>query len=148
MFKNYYRLREFEMQQKSPAGFADYMATYGGHFSKKMCDWAVGMMTVDKEDEKREIVEEKLEPWSKDEVDDMLLRYGVTLDNDKGYDKVYVANMCKADYYEDSVPDETHVVRYIKNYLDDPDGYEEIAFNRFMMDCMSKDIPVMWEDMM
>ena len=135
------------MQQKSPAGFADYMATYGGHFSKKMCDWAVGMMTVDKEDEKGEIVEEKLEPWSKEEVEDMLLRYGVTLDNDKGYDKVYVANMCKADYYEDSVPEETHVARYIKNYLDDPDGYEEIAFNRFMMDCMSKDIPIMWEDM-
>lgn len=135
------------MQQKSPSGFADYMATYGGHFSKKMCDWAVGMMTVDREDEKGEIVEEKLEPWSKEEVDDMLLRYGVSLDNDKGYDKVYVANMCKADYYEDSVPDETHVSRYIKNYLDDPDGYEEIAFNRFMMDCMSKDIPIMWEDM-
>jgi hypothetical protein len=105
-----------------------------------MCEWAVGMM--------RDGNDKKIVPWSKEQVEDMLTRYGVTLENDKGYDKVYVANMCKADFYEDSVPDEAHVARYVKNLLDDPDGYDELVFNRFMMDCMGKDIPIIWEDML
>lgn len=144
---NYYQMREIESRQHDPSGFADYMATYGGHFSKKMCEWAVSMM--EEEDKKPDGTPstKRLEPWSKDQVDDLLKRYGVTVKNDNGYDKVYVANMCKADFYEDSVPDEQHVARYVKNQLDDPDGYDELVFNRFMMDCIGKGIPVNWEDM-
>lgn len=137
---NHYRMKEIKRAQRDPEGFADYMATYGGHFSKKMCQWAVSMMRDDND--------EKIEPWTKEQVEDLLKRYGVELENDKGYDKVYVANMCKADYYEDAVPDENHVARYIKKSLDDPDGYDEKVFNRFMMDCMGMDIPIMWEDML
>ena len=137
---NHYQMREIERVQKDPSGFADYMATYGGHFSKKMCEWAVGMMRNDKD--------EKIQPWTKEQVEAMLTRYGVTLENDKGYDKVYVANMCKADFYGSSVEDETHVAKYVKDLLDDPDGYDEMVFNRFMMDCMGMNIPIMWEDML
>ena len=137
---NHYQMREIERVQKDPSGFADYMATYGGHFSKKMCEWAVGMMKDDND--------EKIQPWTKEQVEAMLTRYGVTLENDKGYDKVYVANMCKADFYGKSITDETHVAMYVKDLLDDPDGYDELTFNRFMMDCMGKNIPIMWEDML
>ena len=137
---NHYQMREIERVQKDPSGFADYMATYGGHFSKKMCEWAVGMMKDDND--------EKIQPWTKEQVEAMLTRYGVTLENDKGYDKVYVANMCKADFYGSSVEDETHVAKYVKDLLDDPDGYDEMVFNRFMMDCMGMNIPIMWEDML
>lgn len=133
-------MQEIKTAQKSPSGFDEYMATYGGHFSKNMCEWAVGMMKG--KDKKR------IEPWSKEQVDNMLKRYGITLENDKGYDKVYVANMCKADFFEKSVPDESHVAMYVKDLLDDPDGYDELVFNRFMMDCIGKGVPVMWEDML
>ena len=137
---NHYQMREIERVQKDPSGFADYMATYGGHFSKKMCMWAVGMMKDDNG--------EKIQPWTKEQVEAMLTRYGVTLENDKGYDKVYVANMCKADYLGKSVPSESEAAQYVKDSLDDPDGYDELTFNRFMMDCMGKNIPIMWEDML
>ena len=137
---NHYQMREIERVQKDPSGFADYMATYGGHFSKKMCMWAVGMMKDDNG--------EKIQPWTKEQVEAMLTRYGVTLENDKGYDKVYVANMCKADFYGSSIEDEKHALLYVKDLLDDPDGYDELTFNRFMMDCMGKNIPIMWEDML
>ena len=30
----------------------------------------------------------------------------------------------------------------------DNGGYDELVFNRFMMDCMGKDIPIIWEDML
>lgn len=134
--------------QRDPDGFADYMATYGEHFSKKMCEWAVGMMKVEKENDKGELVEERLEPWSKEDVEDLLKRNGVELYNDKGYDKVYVANMCKADYLGKSVPSDADAAEFVKDTLDDPDGYDGKVFNRFMMDCMGKDIPIMWEDML
>ena len=137
---NHYQMREIERVQKDPSGFADYMATYGGHFSKKMCEWAVGMMKDDND--------EKIQPWTKEQVEAMLTRYGVTLENDKGYDKVYVANMCKADYLGKSVPSESEAAQYVKDSLDDPDGYDELTFNRFMMDCIGRNIPIMWEDML
>lgn len=128
------------MAQLQPSGFAEYMATYGGHFSKKMCEWAVGMMkTRDKK---------KLSPWTKEQVESILTKNGVVLNNDKGYDKVYVANMCKADFLGSSVVDESRAALYVKDLLDDPDGYDELVFNRFMMDCMGRNIPIMWEDML
>ena len=145
---NQYQMKEIEMAQKYPSGMADYMAAYGGHFSKKMCQWAVSRMMKDVKKPDGTTKKEKITPWTKEQVEEMLLRYGVTLENDKGYDKVYVANMCKADFLNDSVPDETHVAKYVKNLLDDPDGYEELVFNRFMMDCMGMGVPIIWEDMM
>lgn len=137
---NQYQMREIEMAQKDPSGFAEYMATYGGHFSKKMCEWAVSMMRGENG--------KKISPYDKDTVEAILTNNGVALKNDKGYDKVYVANMCLADFYGKSVTDEKHLAMYVKDLLDDPDGYDELVFNRFMMDCMGREIPIMWEDML
>jgi hypothetical protein len=145
---NNYQMQDIERAQLEPSGYAEYMATYGGHFSKKMCEWAVGMMKVEEKRPNGEKRKKKLEPWSKEEVDNLLVRYGITLENDKGYDKVYVANMCKADYLGKSVPGENEAAMYVKDLLDDPDGYDELVFNRFMMDCMGRGIPIMWEDML
>lgn len=145
---NNYQMQDIERAQLEPSGYAEYMATYGGHFSKKMCEWAVGMMKVEEKRPNGEKRKKRLEPWSKEEVDNLLVRYGITLENDKGYDKVYVANMCKADYLGKSVPGENEAAMYVKDLLDDPDGYDELVFNRFMMDCMGRGIPIMWEDML
>lgn len=38
--------------------------------------------------------------------------------------------MCKADYLGKSVPNENYLAQYIKDVLDDVDGYNGIAFNR------------------
>lgn len=137
---NQYQMREIEMAQLEPSGFSEYMATYGGHFSKKMCEWAVGMMKDGKG--------KKIEPMSKENVERLLTDNEVKIANDKGYDKVYVANMCKADFLGSSVVDEGRLALYVKDLLDDPDGYDEMVFNRFLMDCMGRGIPIMWEDML
>jgi hypothetical protein len=137
---NNYQMQDIEMAQLQPSGFAEYMATYGGHFSKKMCEWAVGMMKVKGN--------KKLSPWTREQVESILTKNSVVLDNDMGYDKVYVANMCKADFLGSSVVDESRAAFYVKDLLDDPDGYDEMVFNRFMMDCMGRNIPIMWEDML
>jgi hypothetical protein len=84
---------------------------------------------------------------TKEVVDDMLRRYGITLQNKFGYDYVYAANMCKADYLGSSVIDEQHLALFIKDYVDDKDGYPELPFTRFYADCVGTGTPIEWEDM-
>lgn len=121
-----------------PAGLEAYLSHYGHHFSKALCEWAVKQMR----DQNGNTISFK----SKDKVESFLNSNGVEIENDKGYDKVFVYHMGLSDYYGDSVPDEAHLARYVKNVLDDKDGYEGIAFTRFLADCNGKGVPIVWED--
>lgn len=127
-----------------PSGIEEYLSQYGWHFSKKMCEWAVSRMY------KRNSLDKKIpiQSWNKDSVDKLLNKYGVTIENKIGYDYVFAANMCIADYYGSSIIDEQHVALFIKDYVDDPDGYEELPFTRFYADCIGSGVPINWEDML
>lgn len=127
-----------------PSGMEEYLSQYGWHFSKKMCEWAVSRMY------KRNSLDKKIpiQSWNKDSVDKLLNKYGVTIENKIGYDYVFAANMCIADYYGSSIIDEQHVALFIKDYVDDPDGYEELPFTRFYADCIGSEVPINWEDML
>ena len=54
--------------------------------------------------------------------------------------------MCKADFLGDSIPDEKHMCRYIKNVVDDPDGYDGQVFNRWISDMDGMRIPINWSE--
>ena len=127
-----------------PSGMEEYLSQYGWHFSKKMCEWAVSRMY------KRNSLDKKIpiQSCNKDSVDKLLNKYGVTIENKIGYDYVFAANMCIADYYGSSIIDEQHVALFIKDYVDDPDGYEELPFTRFYADCIGSGVPINWEDML
>lgn len=127
-----------------PSGMEEYLSQYGWHFSKKMCEWAISRMY------KRNSLDKKIpiQSWNKDSVDKLLNKYGVTIENKIGYDYVFAANMCIADYYGSSIIDEQHVALFIKDYVDDPDGYEELPFTRFYADCIGSGVPINWEDML
>jgi hypothetical protein len=88
-----------------------------------------------------------VETIDKDAVDNLLIRNGVTLKNKFGYDYVFAANMCKADYFGSSITDERHLALFVKDYVDDPDGYPELPFTRFYADTIGLGIPINWEDM-
>ena len=122
-----------------PDGMREYLSYHGYHFSKKMCEWAVSHM-MDKNDK-------PLNMLSYEQVETLLKNYGVKIDNDNGYDKVFVLHMCFSDYIKGSVPDERYACMYVKEVLDDRDGYPEIAFMRFLADCSGKGISIRWEDM-
>lgn len=81
-------------------------------------------------------------PWTKDEVDSLLTRYGLIIYKDYGYDYVYVANMAKADFMGSSIIDEQHIALFVKDYIDDGDGYKTVAFTRFYADCIGKGLPI------
>lgn len=122
-----------------PAGMKAYLSSYSWHFSKPMCEWAVSKM--------RDRNGNKVQLRSKEQVDTLLKNNGVELKNDYGYDSVFVMHMALADYMGSSIVDDAHLAKYVKDVLDDPDGYEGIAFTRFLADCSAKGAPIMWEDM-
>lgn len=119
----------------------EYLSVYGWHFSKRMCEWASSMMYKGSEDKK-----EYIEPFTRDKVDALLKQYGIVLRKVKGYDDVYIANMCKADFLGSSVRGEEGLVLYVKDVIDDPDGYEGMPFTRFYADCIGSGTPIPWED--
>ena len=128
-----------------PSGMKEYLSIYGWHFSKKMCDWAVSRMY---KDEKEIKTEQSNSNYTRDKVDLLLKRYNLKLENNKGYDDVYIANMCKFDFLGSSIDNEMKLAQFIKDYIDDADAYEGMPFTRFYADCIGSGTPIMWEDML
>lgn len=122
-----------------PAGMDAYLSHYGWHFSKAMCYWAISNM---KDREGKRVV-----PHQKEEIDAILASFNVEIKNNKGYDAVFVYHMGLSDYLGSSVTNNAGLARYVKDVLDDEDGYDGIAFSRFLSDCTAKGVPVIWEDM-
>ena len=128
-----------------PSGMEDYLSIYGWHFSPKMCKWAVSNMKKKAEGSEKMV---KIQPASKDHVDEMLKKHNVEIEDINGYDAVYLYNMIKADYYGSSIKDEQQAALHIKDIIGDVDGYDSKVFTHYYADCIAKGIPIMWEDML
>lgn len=118
-----------------------YLGNYGFHFNKKACEFAVSMMS------KREVGTGKsvpLEMVSKDEVEAMLAKHNVKLENDCMYDSTYVANMLMSDMYKSSIPDEQHLALGIKDLIDDIDQRDGYLFVRWYSNVLFNGNPIDW----
>jgi hypothetical protein len=51
--------------------------------------------------------------------------------------------MGKSDYLGSSIIDERCLLLYVKDYIDDPDGYDGLPMTRFYADCIGKGTPIM-----
>lgn len=120
--------------------YDEYVEQYGNHFSRKLYEWAVSMMKGKGGG--------KMEPMKKEQVRDFLRVNGVTLENDKGHDAAYVLAMAMSDYFGSSITDDQHLSKFVKDYLEDPDGQSTKAFDHFVVDCRAKGEPIFWEEMM
>lgn len=122
-----------------PEDMHAYLSNYGKHFSKKMYEWAVSMMyKADKS---------TITPITREVFEAKLKQYNVQLENDVLYDGMYVYCMATADFLGSSIPNEVHLLRYVKDYIDDPDAVDGFVFNRFYADCCLKGEPINWEEM-
>ena len=117
-----------------------YLAEYGNHFNRKLCDFAVDMM-VDRKGN-------KLKPWDKEQTESFLRANGVTLSNNYGHDATYCINMLRADNWGSSIDDDRHLALGVKDFMDDFDGSETKAFDHFYIDCVGKGIPIFFEEML
>ena len=120
--------------------FEEYVDQFGTHFNKKLYDWAVSMMT----DRNGSPIPKK----TKEQVEESLRTYGVTLNNVRGHDAAYVYQMARADYYGSSITNDTQLALYVKDFIEDPDGSDSKAFDHFVVDCRAKGEPIFWDDMM
>lgn len=125
-----------------PSGMEEYLEYYGWHFSKKMQEWAVSRM-FKKIDGKKSYIT----PYSKEDVDKILQKHNITIEDNIIYDSIYVANMVKADFLGSSIEDDAHLAKFIKDYCGDSDAYEGMPFTRFYADCIGSGTPIYWEDM-
>lgn len=133
-------LTQFDIK---PEAMVNYLRYNGPHFNKKLLQFAVKKMTRRGVDGK----ETPIVPYSVEQVDNIIRVNGINLEYNQLYDYVFVANMCKADYLGSSITDETHLAKYIKDVIDDVDGYDGIAFNRWYSDMCRKGIVINWEEM-
>lgn len=138
-----YRPR-LDSRDKFPSGMEEYLTQNGWHFNKKMCEWAVGKMKKKNQLNKLD----KIAPYTKENLESMLANSGINIENNIGYDALFVLNMAKADFHGSSIKEESNLVKYVKDYLDDPDGYDGIAMTRFYADCIGKGEIIPWEDLL
>lgn len=133
----------FDIYDAYPEAMLAYLRNYGWHFSKKACEFACSKMRrMNPSTGKLE----RIDMMTKDDVDALLTRQNIILDNASLYDYVYVANMCKSDHYGSAIPDEAHLARFIKDVIDDIDGEDGCIFTRWYADMTHKGIPIGWED--
>lgn len=133
----------FTQFDEMPEAMVAYMRHYGPHFNRKLFEFAVGRMT-----KKVNGTDTPINPYNREQVRNLLSNNGIQLKNDQLYDSAYVANMCKADFLGSSVTDEKHLALYIKDAVDDPDGYDGIVFNRWYADMCYTGVAIDWEDML
>ena len=124
-----------------PEDMENYLEFNGWHFNKKMCQWAVSRMYREENGNK-----EAIEPYTIDSL--KALQDKANIKFELTYDAVYIANMCKADFLGSSIPNETLLVRYVKDVIEDPDGYDGMPFTRFYADCIGSGTSIPWEDLL
>lgn len=121
-----------------PAEMINYLRYNGPHFSKSLAQFAIGKMKKDGK---------KLQAISEEQMETILKNAQVEIENDMLYDALYVINMAKADFFGSSITTDNALAKFVKDYLDDEDGYDGIAFNRFLADCARKGVVIRWDKM-
>lgn len=133
----------FTQYDEFPEAMIVYMKNYGPHFNKKLCKFAVGLM----EKKGPDGIKRPITPLTKEEVEGLLARNSVEVKHGQLHDCAYVANMCKADFINSSVPDEYHMALYVKDVIDDVDAPDGLVFNRWYSDMCYKGIAIEWDEM-
>lgn len=127
-----------------PDDMRAYLRNYDYSFSRKACEFAVSLMRKDNPVTK---TPERIEPWSREQVDDLLKRNNITLENNIGYNYVYVANMLRADKFKSSIPDEAHLALGIKDVIDDVDCSPYCVFLEWMAKMDGNGEPIEWSEL-
>lgn len=139
------RREPLDIYDERPREMKAYLSNFSWHFNKKMCDFAVSLM---KKTNPATGKKERIEPISKEKVDELLTKHGIRIDNNVLYDYVYWANQGKADLLKSSLPDEQHLALYIKDMVDDPDAPDGMAMSMWYAKMIRAGEPIEWDEML
>lgn len=113
-----------------------YIAEMGWHFNERACQYAVQYL--------KDRNNKPIKPYSKEEVDELLKKQNVTLEKNKGWDYVYVANMAKSDMDGSPLADDKSIANYIKIVIDDADAADGEIMGCWYVKMIFRHIPVDW----
>lgn len=130
-----------DIHDDMPEGMRRYISNFGWHFNKKAYEYATKLM---RKRSPKTNMEERVKAYTKEEVDAMLMTYNVELKRKIMYDYVFVATMCRADYLGSSIEDEEHLVKYIKDTVDDVNASDETTFRRWVATMIGNGSPIDW----
>ena len=119
-----------------PSAKEMYIAEMGWHFNEKACQYAVQYL--------KDRNNKPIKPYSKEEVDELLKKQNVTLEKNKGWDYVYVANMAKSDMDGSPLADDKSIANYIKIVIDDADAADGEIMGCWYVKMIFRHIPVDW----
>lgn len=128
-----------------PKSMRKYLKNFGFHFNKKACEEAVSKL---KRKNPATGKTESIDPKTKDEVEQILTKNNIRLENNSLYDFVWVYNMCYSGYWKSAIDDEVHLARIVKDIVDDPNQKDGFIFNRWISDRMFNGEPIDWEDLL
>lgn len=133
----------FDMSEY-PKDLIKYLKNYGFHFNKKAFEEAVKGL------KRKNLATGKLEPVeakTKEEVEQMLAKYNVKLEDNVLYDHVWAYNMIVSDYWKSAIDDEQHLAKAVKDVIDDPDQRDGYLFNRWISDRLYNGNPIEWSEL-
>ena len=119
-----------------PSAKEMYIAEMGWHFNDKACQYAVQYL--------KDRNNKPIKPYSREEVDELLKKQNVTLEKNKGWDYVYVANMAKSDMDGSPLADDKSIANYIKIVIDDADAADGEIMGCWYVKMIFRHIPVDW----
>lgn len=119
-----------------PSAKEMYIAEMGWHFNEKACQYAVQYL--------KDRNNKPIKPYSREEVDELLKKQNVTLEKNKGWDYVYVANMAKSDMDGSPLADDKSIANYIKIVIDDADAADGEVMGCWYVKMIFRHIPVDW----
>lgn len=132
-------MTELDLYDDMPREMRTYLRHYGWNFNKRALDFAVGLMRTSRG---------RIERKSKEQVQELLTRNGITLQNDVGYNAEYVYYMALADFWGSSIEDEAHLAKYIKDVIDDEDNKSGNVMRKWYADMTAKGIAVDWDELL
>lgn len=134
----------FDMSE-CPKDMRLYLKNYGVHFNKKCAKEAIkGLRRKNPATGKDEPVEMK----DKEEVEAILNKHNIKLENNVLYDAVWAYHMLLSDFWKSAIEDEPHLAKAVKDVIDDPDQPDGYLFNRWIGDRMFAGHPIDWSDLL
>lgn len=118
--------------------FGEYITKHGYHFTNQLADCASKMLVNANRRDHR---------WTSEQVRQNLAMQGITdLGDCTIGDITFLANMAYADFYPEVLQSESACIKYAIAVSKDPDGYDGIAFSRWIADLIGKRITTIeWE---
>lgn len=129
-----------------PRDMKVYLKNNGFHFNKKAAKEAIkGLKRKNPTTGKDEPITDIKD---KEEIEAMLAKHNVKLENDCLYDVVWAYHMIVSDFWKEAIVDEALLAKAVKCVIDDPDQPDGYLMNRWIGDRLFAGHPIEWSDLL